>query len=207
MAAQYPLVIESGQLRQIGSSNWLEPARLGAAGLQGQVQFHNNDRLGAAATFVFDNALAQLQLFGDTDAVRLIMKGHSTQTSDLMQWRTSLNALLAKVTGAGVIDAQDFTIGGVTIAGGSVNIKQTEIDFGATPVAEASFIVVDAGVGPTSQIIGNVLYSAPTGKDLDELDMDAIDLKFGPGSGQFTIYAKGLEGPLHDKFIISYLIG
>ena len=90
---------------------------------------------------------------------------------------------------------------------GSTNIKQTEIDFGTIPVSEKEFIVTDADVLVTSQIIGNVAYEAPTGKDLDELEMDAIDLKFAPGSGQFIIYAKGLEGYIEGKFKVNYLIG
>ncbi len=90
---------------------------------------------------------------------------------------------------------------------GSTNIKQTEIDFGTTPISEKEFIITDADVLITSQIIGNVAYEIPTGKELDELEMDAIDLKFAPGAGSFKIYAKGLEGYLHDKFKINYLIG
>jgi len=89
----------------------------------------------------------------------------------------------------------------------STNIKQTEIDFGSTPVSEASFIITDADVGAGSQLIGNIAYEAPTGKDLDEVEMDAIDLKFGPGSGQFTLWARGLDGYLADKFKVNYLIG
>lgn len=89
----------------------------------------------------------------------------------------------------------------------TVEIKQTEVDFGSTPVAEAEFVVVDVDVTPASQIMGDVAYEAPTGKDLDELEMDGLDLKFAPGSGQFTLYARGLDGPVHDKFKINYLIG
>jgi hypothetical protein len=87
------------------------------------------------------------------------------------------------------------------------SIKQTEIDFGATPVAEASFTIVDAAVTPSSHLIGQVAYEAPTGKELDELEMDALDLKFGPGSGQFTLYARGLDGYVADTFKINYTIG
>ncbi len=96
-----------------------------------------------------------------------------------------------------------------THAGGSgeTNIKQTEIDFGVTPMAEASFIITDASVLATSQLLGNVAYEAPTGKDLDELEMDGLDLKFAPGVGQFTLYARGLDGYIADKFKINYLIG
>jgi len=39
------------------------------------------------------------------------------------------------------------------------------------------------------------------------MEMDAIDLKFQPGSGQFIVRVKGLEGYLHDKFKINYAVG
>lgn len=92
-------------------------------------------------------------------------------------------------------------------APGAVNIKQTEIDFGSVPVSEASFIIIDADVIASSQLIGNIAYEAPTGKELDEVEMDAIDLKFAPGVGQFTLYATGIDGYLADKFKVNYLIG
>lgn len=88
-----------------------------------------------------------------------------------------------------------------------VNTKQVEIDFGALPVSEASFTIIDSDVSPSSQITGNVAYEAPTGKELDELTMDAIDLKFGVGVGQFVVYAVGMNGYIHDKFKINYTVG
>lgn len=89
----------------------------------------------------------------------------------------------------------------------SASISQTEIDFGTTPVAEASFLITDAAVSAASRIIGTVAYVAPTGKDLDELEMDGLDLKFAPGSGQFTLYARGLDGYVADKFLVNYSVG
>lgn len=86
-------------------------------------------------------------------------------------------------------------------------MSQVEIDFGTTPVSEASFTIADASVTATSKILGMVAYVAPTGKDLDELDMDGLDLKFGPGVGQFTIYARGMDGYVADKFKVSYQVG
>ncbi len=82
-----------------------------------------------------------------------------------------------------------------------------EIVFGSVPISEAFFTVIDADVTPSSLITGTVAYQAPTGKDLDEMEMDRLDLKFGPGSGQFSLYARGLDGYLHDKFKINYSIG
>ena len=92
-------------------------------------------------------------------------------------------------------------------ATGSVNIKQTEIDFGTTPVVEKNFTIVDTDISVSSQLIGLVAYEAPTGKDLDELEMDVLDLKLGSGNGQFTLRVKGMEGYVAGKFKINYLIG
>jgi hypothetical protein len=91
--------------------------------------------------------------------------------------------------------------------GGSATISQVEIDFGSLPVSEKSFTVVDGAVTVSSKLVGAVAYVAPTGKDLDELDMDGLDLKFGPGSGQFTLYARGLDGYVADTFKINYQVG
>jgi hypothetical protein len=48
---------------------------------------------------------------------------------------------------------------------------------------------------------------APTGKDLDEIEMDEIDLRFGPQTGQFKVYAVPQEGLVHDNFVINYMVG
>jgi len=96
---------------------------------------------------------------------------------------------------------------GPSSGGGTTNAFQTEVDFGSLPVAEASFTVANSSVVPTSKISGSVSYQAPTGKDIDELEMDELDLKFGPGSGQLTIYARGRDGYIADKFILSYVVG
>lgn len=85
--------------------------------------------------------------------------------------------------------------------------KQTEIDFGATPVSEATFTIIDASVVASSIIVGSVANIAPTGKDLDELEMDELSLAFGAGAGSFTIFARGLNGYVADKFKINYNVG
>jgi len=87
------------------------------------------------------------------------------------------------------------------------NIKQIEIDFESIPVSEKEFVIIDSDVLVTSQIVGNIAYESPTDKELDELEMDSLNLKFAPGNGQFTIYIKGEEGYLEGKFKINYLIG
>ena len=91
---------------------------------------------------------------------------------------------------------------------GTVNIKQTEVDFGAAPVSEGTFIVTDAAVGATNQLIAQVAYEAPTSKELDEIEMDDLQIRCAPGVGQFTMHIRAADGSyLADKFKINYLIG
>jgi len=89
----------------------------------------------------------------------------------------------------------------------AVNVKQTEVDFGDDKMTEKSFTITDADVSPTSQIVGNVAYEAPTDKDLDEVDMDPFELKFQPASGSFALFMKALEGSVYGKFKVNYLVG
>ena len=86
-------------------------------------------------------------------------------------------------------------------------VKQTEIDFGSTPVTEAEFTVGDDVVLVTSRLNGSVSYEAPTGKDQDELTMDALDLKFAPGDRSFTLYASAIGGGyIAGTFKINYQV-
>lgn len=89
----------------------------------------------------------------------------------------------------------------------TVVAKQTEIDFGTTPVSAMSFVVSDEGVFPDSRLMAAIAYEAPTGKDLDETEIDPIVLICAPGLQQFTIHAKALEGYVADKFKVNYFIG
>lgn len=86
-------------------------------------------------------------------------------------------------------------------------IKQTEVDFGTTPISEAIFIITDADVTVSSRIIAKVAYEAPTGKDLDEIEMDDLVIHCSNGAGIFNMYIRSADGSyLSDKFKINYLI-
>lgn len=129
--------------------------------------------------------------------------GTSGQVSEVIATETGpASEVIVSTTAAGTIDPTLLP----SSSTGAV-VHQATIDFGALPVSEASFTIADATVTPTSKIVGQIAYVAPPGKDLDELEMDAIDLKFGPGSGQFTLYAVGQDGYIADKFIVSYVVG
>jgi hypothetical protein len=84
-------------------------------------------------------------------------------------------------------------------------IKQTEIDFGPIPIDSTNMLISDAGITTSSFIIGSIAYVAPTGKSLDELEFDAFDLRFAPGTGQCTLHITSLQGLVADKFKINYI--
>lgn len=85
--------------------------------------------------------------------------------------------------------------------------KQTEVDFGTTPVEDATFTVADDQVKTTSHIDCWLSGDAPTGKDADEIGLDALLIAATPASaGNISIYVRGLEGYVHDKFKLDYVV-
>lgn len=89
---------------------------------------------------------------------------------------------------------------------GGVNVKQIEVDF-SDGDTEKEFIVVDADVSASNQIIAEMSKDTPTGKDTDEVEMDTFEIKCIPGAGQFNMFIRSLEGMVHDKFKVNYLVG
>lgn len=104
-------------------------------------------------------------------------------------------------------EGQNITISAAGGGGGSAIINQIEVDFGILPTEDAIFLINDPNVTPISHIIGQIAFDAPNGKDQDELTMDSFQLLFSAGAGQFTLFIKGLEGYLADKFKINYQVG
>jgi len=87
-------------------------------------------------------------------------------------------------------------------------VNQTEVDFGATPVSNATFTVTDSNVSATSQLIAQVAWEAPTGKEVDEIEMDDLQIRCKPAAGSFDMYIETADGSyLADKFKINYLVG
>ncbi len=89
----------------------------------------------------------------------------------------------------------------------NISSTQIEVDMGALPIVSKTFTVIDLNCTPSSVIVGNVSGDTPTGKMDDEVEMDSYALLFKAGSGQFDVTLRGLEGYLHDKFKINYVIG
>tara|TARA_R110000822_G_scaffold89740_1_gene207634 strand:- start:1603 stop:2277 length:675 start_codon:yes stop_codon:yes gene_type:complete len=85
---------------------------------------------------------------------------------------------------------------------------RTEIDFGSLPIYQKEFIITDSSVFETSNITAQIAYEAPTGKDLDEIEMDSFQIICGQSTnGTFKIIVKSVDGSyLADKFKINYSI-
>ena len=80
----------------------------------------------------------------------------------------------------------------------------TEKDFGATPVYEAIFSVVDALVTAGMRINAGLAYEAPTGRDLDETELVDFNVVAGQAiAGSFSMLVQsrcGLVAGLY-KFV------
>lgn len=85
-------------------------------------------------------------------------------------------------------------------------VRQTTIDFGSTPVNDATFTIVDKKITTDQFIIASLAYVAPSGKTLTDIETSSFDLKAVAGDRKFTLYAKALDAALvSDKFIINYI--
>jgi len=121
---------------------------------------------------------------------------------DMVYYSTSGSSYVCILSSTGNVPTNG-TYWGVCLVNTSTPM-QTEIDFGSTGVAEASFTITDAGITSNSIVNAELAYVAPTNKDLDELDMDLITFKCSAGTGSFTMYAKSEEGLVADKFKVNY---
>ena len=83
-------------------------------------------------------------------------------------------------------------------------IKEVEIDVGDICVTEATVNVIDGLVQTTSKILGGVAYKTPTGKDLDELDMDVLDILFKPLAGSIDVKIRSMTGSVAGRFVLWY---
>jgi hypothetical protein len=136
---------------------------------------------------------------------------HTHPQSDVTNLTTDLAAkqeTLVSGTNIKTINGSSVLGAGNLVVSGATSISQTEVDFGTTPLAEQTFTITDVAATIGSKIMATVAYDAPTGKDLDEIDMDDLVIKCGNAtSGFFNMFIKSNDGSyLADKFKINYII-
>ena len=87
-------------------------------------------------------------------------------------------------------------------------LAQTEKDFGVTPVYGAVFSVVDAGVTAGMKVVASLAYDAPTGRDLDEVEL--VDFQISAGqvvAGAFSLLVQSLSGLVAGLYKFNYVRG
>ncbi len=112
-------------------------------------------------------------------------------------------------TGSGVTATVSGNVATINVTSGSgtFSITEIEIDFGTSPTRTKTFTVTDAGVTTSSKLIITQSGHAATGRQADENEMDPILFSGTPGSGQFTLIANALEGPVAGKYRVEYVVG
>lgn len=95
-----------------------------------------------------------------------------------------------------------------TLSSGAVSVTEVEIDFGtAFGYYDKTFTVTDAAVSGTSKILITQSGNAPTSRQADENQMDALSCNALPAAGSFTLFCRAEPGPVAGKYKIFYTIG
>lgn len=81
------------------------------------------------------------------------------------------------------------------------------VDFGATPLAEASVVVTDAGVSSSSYVEAFVMIDATGDNDTEAHQHAAASWKLAcaPASGTFTLYVTALMDLFWGTFKVRYV--
>lgn len=85
-------------------------------------------------------------------------------------------------------------------------VTVVEVDAGATPVDSLSGTITDVRCKASSLVTAVIDYTAPTDKDLDELEMDQLSVIVGsPTDGSFSYFLCAVDGSyIADKFRLKY---
>lgn len=91
--------------------------------------------------------------------------------------------------------------------GGSFSMAEAEIDFGTTPQWSKTFTVTDALVSGTSKVSAWASGNTATGRVGNDDEWDMVMYSAKAGTGEFTLTAMALPGPIVGKRKIFYAIG
>lgn len=108
----------------------------------------------------------------------------------------------------GTWEAMNVPTGVFGGGGGGGTWTEVEIDFGSTPVYDATFTITDAAI--TSSAVQMILVpcgKAATGRTADDWQWDGGTFVANPGTGSATCYATFTPGPIVGKRMLQYQIG
>lgn len=174
---------------------------------------------------------AAAYIVGTSDTIQSRVRGWSTQNQNIWQVEAFDGTVLASVDNNGelycrsaYVDGSQYisdslsinigplTVGGVIIAGTGATLPhmgQTEVDFGSTGDTYGIFSVADAFAFVGAKITAGIAYDAPTGRELDEVEMEEINCVAGnvTVAGTFSLLVRSMNGSrLHGKFKVNYVI-
>lgn len=95
-----------------------------------------------------------------------------------------------------------------TAVGGPSTWTEVDIDFGTTPVYDATFTITNAAI--TSSAVKMILVpsgKAATGRTADDWQWDGGTFVANPGAGSATCYATFSPGPIVGRRKLQYQIG
>lgn len=91
---------------------------------------------------------------------------------------------------------------------GAVNIKQTEVDFGAIPLKEKMFVVADAEVSASDKITATVSLDDPSDGEPDSAQwFGELEVKAKAGNGDLKLYCASPFADTNGKVKCNYIIG
>lgn len=131
------------------------------------------------------------------------------KNGSLVSTRGTLNLIEGSNVTLTIADNSGSSRTDVTIAasgGGGSTWTETEIDFGTTPQWSKTFTVTDAGVSGSSKITLCPSGNPATGRAGNDLEWDNLILGGLAGSGQFTLTALAVPGPVVGKRKVFYSI-
>ena len=115
------------------------------------------------------------------------------------------------VQGANVTLTQsgsNITVAAAAGGSGTFTITQTAVNFGTTPTWGTVFTITDGAVNATSKVIVVHSGNAATSKSEDENEMDYLLMNAAVSiSGQFTLRAVAIPGPVVGTYTINYALG
>jgi hypothetical protein len=91
--------------------------------------------------------------------------------------------------------------------GGGGTVTEVEVDFGTTPVFDATFTITDAAItSSASKVVISESGKPATGRVAGDAQWDSILCSANPSAGSAAVYARANPGPVVGKRKLQYSV-